>query len=145
MITRKEAEAISKELGIGVVPKDDPIYNELPSVRFINKSTRTKRMKKIEIEETNDTEVFSPYTGNCVTGEDGEIVEDDNSLLFVFSGMANDYAYISDQLRELVDVEVESIEMGELVGKINHIEGTLMEVDNGWNGVNYYCFIDPNK
>ena len=145
MITRKEAEAISKELGIGVVPKDDPIYNEAPSVRFINKSTRTKRMKKIEIEETNDTEVFSPYTGNCVTGKDGEIVEDDKSLLFVFSGMAGDYAFISDQLRSLVDEEIESLEMDELVAKTNHIEGTLMEVDNGWNGINYYCFIDPNR
>jgi len=102
-------------------------------------------MKKIEIEETNDTEVFSPYTGNCVTGKDGEIIEDDNSLLFVYSGMIGDYVYISDQLNSLIESEIESLDMDELVVKINHMEGTLMKVDNGWNGVNYYCFIDPNN
>ena len=39
MITRKEAEAIAKKHGIGVAPKDRPIYNEPPSIRFINRST----------------------------------------------------------------------------------------------------------
>tara|TARA_Y100000385_G_C12939703_1_gene570482 strand:- start:321 stop:629 length:309 start_codon:yes stop_codon:yes gene_type:complete len=102
-------------------------------------------MKKIKIEETNDTEVFSPYTGNCVTGKDGEIIEDDKSLFFVYSGMADSYAYISEQLSRLIVGEIENIDMDDLVAKISHIEGTLMEVDNGWNGINYYCFIDPNN
>jgi len=42
MITRKEAEAIFNELGIKAAPKDDPIYNEAPSVRFINRSIKEK-------------------------------------------------------------------------------------------------------
>ena len=46
MITRKEAEKIAKEFGIGVAPKDDPIYNEAPSIRFINRSTKSKVVSK---------------------------------------------------------------------------------------------------
>jgi hypothetical protein len=101
-------------------------------------------MKKIKIKETNDTEVFSPYTGNCVTGKDGEIIENDESLLFVYIGMVEDYGYISERFRDLVDVEIESMDILDLESKINNIKGTLIEVDNGWNGVNYYGFIELN-
>tara|TARA_B100000795_G_scaffold18067_1_gene12015 strand:+ start:511 stop:822 length:312 start_codon:yes stop_codon:yes gene_type:complete len=101
-------------------------------------------MKKTIIEETNNTEVFSPYTGNCVTGKDGEIIETDKSLLFVYSGMDGSYAYVSKQLKGLinVDIEIENIDILDLESKISHIEGTLIEVDNGWNGINYYGFIE---
>jgi len=106
-------------------------------------------MKKIEINnnkyEDNDTGVISPYTGNCVTGEDGEVIEDDKSILFVYVGMANEYAYISNEFRELIDKDIETIEIEDLESKLNHIEGTLLEVDYGWGGVNYYGFIDPNQ
>ena len=39
MITREEAREIAAKHGIGEVPADHPIYNEPPSIRFINRST----------------------------------------------------------------------------------------------------------
>ena len=43
-------------------------------------------MHKVEIEEQDVTEIFSPYTGKCVVDKDGEINENDDSLLFVYAG-----------------------------------------------------------
>jgi len=38
MITREQARKIAAKHGIGEAPADDPIYNEPPSIRFINRS-----------------------------------------------------------------------------------------------------------
>jgi hypothetical protein len=57
MITRKEAEAIFNELGIKAAPKDDPIYNEAPSVRFINRSTKSMATGK---EDSTSNRVTKP-------------------------------------------------------------------------------------
>jgi len=101
-------------------------------------------MHKVEIEEQDVTEIFSPYTGKCVVDKDGEINENDDSLLFVYAGMAGDYAYISDKLRDIVDEDIESINIEDLPSKIEANEGTLLEVDNGFNGINFYGFISPD-
>ena len=104
-------------------------------------------MKKIEIHhdkhEEDYIEVSSPYTGNHTTSKDGAINEDDKSILFVYIGAVGDFVYISNEFRDLIDEDIESIEIEDLEVKISHIDGTLIEVDYGWNGINYYGFIDP--
>ena len=111
------------------------------------KLTNKKNTKKIQLHhdkhEEDYVEVLSPYTGNNTTSKDGEINEDDKSILFIYLGAAGDFVYISNEFRELIDEDIESIEIEDLEGKISHIDGTMIEVDYGWNGINYYCFIDP--
>ena len=81
--------------------------------------------------------------GTLAIGKDGAINEDDKSILFVYIGAVGDFVYISNEFRDLIDEDIESIEIEDLEVKISHIDGTLIEVDYGWNGINYYGFIDP--
>ena len=42
MISRERAIEIAKKYGIGEVPRDDPLYNEPPTIRFINLPPKPK-------------------------------------------------------------------------------------------------------
>ena len=74
----------------------------------------------------------------------GEINEKDNSLLFVYYGNVAEYAYISEKLKMLIDQDIENIEVTDLISKIALNDGTLLEVDCGWNGINFYGFLNPS-
>jgi hypothetical protein len=104
-------------------------------------------MNKVKIKEPEGQLIYSPYTGNAPHDMEGEINENDPSLLYVYWGMAGDFGYISDKFREIIDQEIENdIDMWSLDNLLSNEEGILFEVDCGrWNGVNFYGFIDPES
>jgi len=118
----------------------------IPLHRSSKKSKPTEEkimMKKVKVRDEEESEIYSPYTDQIVVDKDGEINEGEGSLLFVYYGMAGGYAYISEKLKELIDEDIENIDIEGLTSKITINEGTLLEVDCGWNGINYYGFVNP--
>ena len=87
--------------------------------------------------------VFSPFSGKAVEGEKGPNTRD-KTLLFVYYGMAGDYAHISKSAREMFAnagvKDPEALSPTSLARRITNPGALLMEVDAGWNGVNYYAF-----
>ena len=51
-----------------------------------------------------------------------------------------DYAYVSERLQNLVDEDVEGIDIETLYSVLTIDGGLILEVDNDWNGVNFYGF-----
>ena len=100
-------------------------------------------MNKVQIKNNGEL-IYSPFTGNPASDEDGNISENDSSLLYVYYGMAG-YAYISDKLTKMLDEEIEDLSMNDLASKLEDYEGVIFEVDTNYNGLNSYGFVEANK
>ena len=84
-------------------------------------------------------QVYSPFSGEPADGETGPN-ETDASVLFVYYGNAGEFAYVSDRMKTLTDLDREQLDIEALHGAITINGGVIMEVDNDWNGVNHYGF-----
>jgi hypothetical protein len=51
MITREQAVKIAKRYGIEEIPRDDPIYKEPPTIRFVSSTTHRDVQQR---EKTDD-------------------------------------------------------------------------------------------
>lgn len=85
-------------------------------------------------------EMFSPFSGQPVVNELGDPNEGDPTLLFVGYGMAIDTPYISQRLADQLDITSDDVDVEKLPDMISIDGAFVLEVDAGWNGVNYYGF-----
>jgi hypothetical protein len=74
--------------------------------------------------------VYSPYTGEPAFVDD-DINVKDKSLAFVYLGDIGDYSFTADQYSEL------DTSPSDLVDGVD----LIVEVDAGWNGINYVGYI----
>lgn len=91
--------------------------------------------------QTEEYKIFSPFTGQLVCDEDGEINESDPTLLFVYYGNAADFAYCSDRFKESLGEDCSPFDIEEACKSSNLPNALVIEVDNGWNGINFYGFV----
>lgn len=98
-------------------------------------------MSKVTIQY--EGRVFSPFSGKRSDGDDGPNTRD-RTLLFVFYGDAGSYAFVSKRCavaaREAGVKDPEALSPVGLARKLKLSGGLLLEVDAGWNGLNYYAF-----
>ena len=87
-------------------------------------------------------DIYSPFSGlPSELGEcGGEANQSDPSLLFIYYGNSSGYAYVSSRVVELVDGDPENFTPVELAERLAIEGGLVLQVDNGWNGVNSYGF-----
>ena len=92
--------------------------------------------------------IFSPFTGEAIDGPDGPN-ESDPSLLFIYYGNAGEYAYISEATQENLEskgiVDAEELEPDDLIANLDIEAAFSLEVDTGWNGINYYGFVSNQQ
>ena len=85
-------------------------------------------------------EIYSPFSGLAV---DGETVDQGNdaTVLFVYFGGAPVWGYVSHRVTALLGgKDVEELAPQEVSAQLSLTGAFVLEVDSGWNGVNYYCF-----
>jgi len=92
--------------------------------------------------------IFSPYTGEAIDGPNGPN-ESDPSLLFIYYGDAGVYAYISKATKKNLEskgiVDAEELEPKDLIANLDIETAFSLEVDSGWNGINYYGFVSNQQ
>jgi hypothetical protein len=90
---------------------------------------------------TYSGQVHSPFSGFPSDGDDGPN-QDDGTLLFVYYGDADLFAYISDRLG---GATVDDASLDDVLGAELPAGCIVLEVDTEWNGVNFYGFApDPS-
>ncbi len=93
--------------------------------------------------------IFSPFTGEPIDMDDVATCE--RTTLFVYCGNVGAYAYVSpDLVTALRQKGVEctqetlSLEPDDVAERLDFPACFLLEIDAGWNGINYYCLRPPS-
>ena len=86
-------------------------------------------IQRIKINSDAGT-TYSPYTGQPAF-VDGEINDQDKSLTFIYIGDIGDYSFTADQYSK------PDLSPANLVDGVD----LIIEVDSGWNGMNYFGYI----
>lgn len=86
-----------------------------------------------EVAQDGAAEVICPYTGAVVADEDNVIPS--STLLFASHG-GDGYAYLRRDLATLAEFRPAA-----LIRMVGAKDATLLVVNTGWNGVNFYGFI----
>lgn len=98
---------------------------------------------KVRIEYEAPSALFSPFSGRPAEGDRGPNTRD-KTLLFIYYGDAGEYGHIGKRAVEILTQagvkNIESLSPGALARRLNLPSTLLLEVDAGWNGVNYYAF-----
>ena len=103
-------------------------------------------MKIIEIKKEN-IELFAPYSGICIHGEQQTEEAYDHELdptcLFVYfeeSGWCGVSKRVEEQLSRLGITEYEDMAPIELATRLEFDGALMIEYNGGWNGTSWYAF-----
>lgn len=83
--------------------------------------------------------LYSPFSGDSALIGD-EANSDDNTLLFIYYGAANTFAYISERLLKAIGKSEDEIELEDLLDNARLDDTVVFEADDDWNGLNYFGF-----
>ncbi len=87
--------------------------------------------------------LYSPFSGQAVQ-DDGEWNESDDTFLFSFLGTPGLFGHVSSRLHEALGTkdehDLEDMEPNEIAKKLAIDGAFMLEIDAGWNGINYYSF-----
>lgn len=87
----------------------------------------------------DDVALHSPFSGKRVETDAG-VTERDRTLLFVWYGDASLYAHVSKRVRAAIKEDPEELAPKTLARRLSMPGGFVIELDAGWNGINYYAF-----
>jgi hypothetical protein len=74
------------------------------------------------------------------TEADAGVTGRDQTVLFVWYGDPSLYAHVSSRVKAAIKGDPESLAPTTLARRLTLAGGFVIEVDGGWNGVNYYGF-----
>lgn len=83
--------------------------------------------------------LYSPFSGDsALIGDDAN--SDDNTLLFIYYGGANTFAYVSERLLKAIGKSEDELELEDLLDDTQLDDTAVFEADDSWNGLNYFGF-----
>ncbi len=86
--------------------------------------------------------VYSPFSGKRASTERGPNTRD-KTLLFIYYGDSGEYGFISGRVMRALGKDQDSVRRlspASLLKKTLLPGRMALEVDTGWNGVNFYAF-----
>ncbi|WP_417517887.1 hypothetical protein [Marinobacter sp.] len=94
-------------------------------------------VKKVSIKQPET--LYSPFSGDSALIGD-EANSSDDTLLFIYYGNANAFAYVSDRLLRAIGKSEDELEIEDLLDDARLDDTVVFEADDEWNGLNYFGF-----
>lgn len=102
------------------------------------------RIIKLKHEGSN---FYSPLSGKPAFGKDGANTRD-RDLLFLYVGEVCEWAHVSKEVLEVVKTsgkELDDLTPAALCRRLTIPGAVCLEVDSGWNGVNWAAWRAPAR
>ena len=94
--------------------------------------------------DNENVEVFAPYTGICIRGDEAdEGYLDDPTLFFCDFGVGEPDIHserVTEQLDELGLSSAENLTAETLVSLLSFDGGVALRINDGWNGISWFVY-----